>query len=189
MTRAILAAALLVVTAAAAGSRGAPTASESQPFATAEPFWSAPSASIETLVRSAAASSGAPAWILGRLLARESGWRSGAVGTNDDGSHDLGIAQLGARWIADFVRFDNSGAPFDPFNPAEAIPVAARYLARLRRAAGSWRRAVAAYNCGLSRVRGGTVPAATVEYVAEIFAGVDDGPIPAGNVSRRLEVL
>lgn len=132
------------------------------------PLLDAP-ADFAPLVAAAAEEAGVPAWILGRILAAESGWSATALGINEDGSRDLGIAQLGERWLADFAWFDNAGQAFDPFLPAEAIPVAARYLARLYRAVGSWPAAVAAYNCGLSRVRGGDIPGRTLAYVAKIL--------------------
>lgn len=134
----------------------------------ASPSWTAP-ARLVPVVTAAAGSSGCPAWILARVIRAESGWRSGAVGVNDDGSRDLGIAQLGERWLAEFAALDNAGLPFDPFDPVQAIPVAARYLARLHRSTGDWRAAVAAYNCGLSKVRSGAVPARTAAYVRSVF--------------------
>lgn len=142
------------------------------PVSPSRPAWTAPG-EYAALVESAARVAGVPPRILGRLLERESSWRSGAVGVNRDGTRDLGIAQLGERWLSDFAWFDNGGEPFDPFSPAEAIPVAARYLARLHRATGDWRAAVAAYNCGLSRVRAGRIPERTLDYIAAIFEGTE----------------
>jgi soluble lytic murein transglycosylase-like protein len=136
-----------------------------------EPAWTAP-ARYSAIVTSSAAEAGVPAWILARVLEAESSWRADAVGgVNADGSRDLGIAQLGERWMDDFVWFDNAGTAFDPFDPGEAIPVAARYLARLYAASGTWRTAVAAYNCGLARAKTGSLPAKTADYVALVFQG------------------
>jgi len=121
------------------------------------------------LVALAAASAGIPAWILARVISAESAWDPGAIRKNDDGSRDLGIAQLSERWLPDFAWFDNAGAHVDPFDPNQAIPVAARYLARLYRASGDWRSAVAAYNCGLSRVLARAIPERSRAYVKSVF--------------------
>ncbi|MCX7024587.1 MAG: transglycosylase SLT domain-containing protein [Spirochaetes bacterium] len=134
----------------------------------ATPAWHAPAALVP-IVETAAIDAGVPVWILGRLLQAESDWRSGAVGMNPDGTRDLGVAQLGERWLEEFAQLDNSGKLFDPFDPAQAIPVAARYLSRLYQVTGDWRAAVMAYNCGLSRIRGDSVPRSTRAYVRRIF--------------------
>lgn len=132
------------------------------------PEWASP-VCYESLVRAAAAEAGVPAHLLGRIISAESSWDPEAVNINVNGSRDLGIALLGERWLSDFVWFDNGGRPFDPFDPEEAIPVAARYLARLHRATGNWQDAVMAYNCGLDRVRNRQIPVVTRVYVTGVL--------------------
>jgi soluble lytic murein transglycosylase-like protein len=166
MSRALLAA-LLVAVALPLG--GAARREPAYPVPLrGEPWFRLPVEHAATVER-AARRAGVPVWILARVLERESGFRSDAVGVNQDGSRDLGIAQLGERWLDDFTQLDNGGAAFDPREPAEAIPVAARYLARLRALVGSWPLAVAAYNCGPGRVQSGGIPARTRAYVRSIF--------------------
>jgi soluble lytic murein transglycosylase-like protein len=167
----LLEAAILLLSPIVAGSGAYPSLPDSRelPLGVAvAPAWGAPE-DLARQVVAATAEAGIPAWILARVIEAESGWNVQAVGINPDGSRDLGIAQLGERWLADFSWFDNAGRPVDPFDPAQALPVAARYLARLYRATGDWRAAVAAYNCGLSRVRAGRIPQSTLRYVASIF--------------------
>ncbi len=134
-------------------------------------------AEYQETVEAAAHSAGVPLWIFARLIARESGYDPSAVNINRRGrrvvSCDLGIAQLNDQYLPDFEWFDNGGRPFNPMNPDEALPVAARYLARMYRATGSWRLAVAAYNCGLSRLQAGGMPERTVEHVEAVMQGVD----------------
>lgn len=168
MTRSAIAAALVLAGLPLGSTVYGPGIPQAPAELPARPTWAAPE-EFAALVAAAARGAGVPARILGRLLETESSWDSGAVGVNADGSRDLGIAQLGERWLPDFIWFDNGGEDFNPFRPAEAIPVAARYLARLYQATGDWRLAVAAYNCGLTRVQSGRIPARTLAYVASIF--------------------
>ena len=109
-----------------------------------------------------------PLWIYARLINKESRWNKNCISKNGNGTKDLGIAQLNSAYLPDFQWFDNSGVPFDPFNPDEAIPVSIRYLARLHRAFKSWPLAIAAYNCGPGAVSRGCIPASTAKYVFDI---------------------
>lgn len=123
------------------------------------------------IILTAAAGAGVPVKILDGVLHEESKYNPLAQNTNTNGSVDHGIAQLNGEFLADFQHFDNDGRPFDPYSPEEAIPVAARYLARLYRATGSWFDAVCAYNAGIGRVRRGTVPRRTWQYAERVMEG------------------
>jgi len=118
---------------------------------------------------------GIPAEILFRLIDRESGWNERIIGgPNADGSRDLGLMQLNETWIKYFaaVFFSGPAGEFDPFNPEHSLEVGMRYLRRLFDVTGSWLEAVQAYNCGLSRVREGSIPEATKRYSRHV---VDSG--------------
>lgn len=110
---------------------------------------------------------GVPYWIAARLFAWESGFRSSARNVNQNGTEDLGIAQLNTGYMAEWERI--AGGPVDPLDGYASIRVGVRYLAELYRATGSWRGAVAAYNCGLGRYRRGDLPAGTKRHVRAVL--------------------
>lgn len=121
---------------------------------------------VETLATECA-ETGVPYWIAARLFAWESGWRAAARNVNPNGTEDLGIAQLNSAYLSYFARF--SDGPLDPLDGHTSIRVGVRYLAELYRATGSWRGAVAAYNCGPGRYRRGNLPAGTVRHVRAVL--------------------
>lgn len=91
---------------------------------------------------------GTPADLLTRLLISESGMDAEARGgPNADGSTDHGIAQLNGRYLEYFAD-KYAGGALDPYDPLQAIPVAARYLADLHHLYGCWACAVAGYKMG-----------------------------------------
>jgi soluble lytic murein transglycosylase-like protein len=113
-------------------------------------------------VTSAALGAGLPPILLAALLRSESGFDPRAV------------SPAGAQGIAQFMPATARGMGLgDPFDPAEAIPAAARLLAGHLRAFGSAPLALAAYNAGPGAVRryGGVPPfRETQAYVARIMA-------------------
>jgi hypothetical protein len=111
------------------------------------------------LVDSAAHANDLPVGFVTRVIWRESSFRAAVVSLK------------GAQGIAQFMpaTATEHGIP-DPFDPAEAIPKAARLLAELRARFGNLGLAAAAYNAGTARVvrwlRGaGNLPAETRAYV------------------------
>ena len=122
-------------------------------------------------VMASAEMAGMPAWILARVIEKESKWKPNAVGKNRNGTKDLGIAQFNSAYLTDFYWFDNGGQEFDPFVPEEAIPVAAKYLKRLHKATGDWWMAVAAYECGLTKVRQNRIPEQTIRNTNRVMYG------------------
>ena len=130
------------------------------PVAATLPVWVP--APYRGLVTSAALGAGLPPILLAALLRSESGFDPRAV------------SPAGARGIAQFMPATARGLGLgDPFDPAEAIPAAARLLAGHLRAFGSVPLALAAYNAGPAAVeRYGGVPPfrETQAYVARIMA-------------------
>jgi hypothetical protein len=114
------------------------------------------------IVTSAALGAGLPPILLAALLRSESGFDPRAV------------SPAGAQGIAQFMPATARGLGLrDPFDPAQAIPAAARLLAGHLRAFGSVPLALAAYNAGPGAVeRYGGVPPyrETQAYVARIMA-------------------
>lgn len=133
------------------------------------PPWEEWGGEHRALVIGAAIQHGVPARILHRIIEAESGYTVRAVGHNTNGTRDLGICQLNTASLPTFEALFNAGQPIDPFDPSQAIPIAAKYLRSNYDALGSWWCAVAAYNCGAGRVRSRTIPASTVRYVAKVM--------------------
>jgi hypothetical protein len=113
-------------------------------------------------IAAAAAGNGIAPALLAALLRAESGFEPRAV------------SPVGAQGIAQFMPATARGMGLaDPFDPAQAIPAAARLLGGHIRAFGSVPLALAAYNAGPDAVRrhGGIPPySETQAYVARILA-------------------
>lgn len=102
------------------------------------------------------------------------------------------LSPAGAQGIAQFMPATASARGLDdPWNPEEAIPASAAFLADLRRAFGNWGLAAAAYNGGPGRVeaflaRGARLPWETVRYVRAItFRPVEWFRAPGREVEPR----
>jgi soluble lytic murein transglycosylase-like protein len=113
-------------------------------------------------IAAAASANGIAPVLLAALLRAESGFDQRAV------------SPAGAQGIAQFMPATARGMGLaDPFDPAQAIPAAARLLGGHLRAFGSVPLALAAYNAGAGAVRryGGVPPyRETQAYVARIMA-------------------
>lgn len=110
-----------------------------------------------------------PMIYLARLLREESNFDPDAINYNDNGTIDLGIAQLNNKYIPEYVWKYNHMQPIDPFNPKTAIHIAAAILANNYRVLKDWKNSVMAYNCGLSKVRSGNIPVKTRAYAIRII--------------------
>ena len=119
-------------------------------------------AGLRGLIASSATAEGLAPSLLAALLRAESGFDPRVV------------SPAGAQGIAQFMPGTAAGLGVrDPFDPAQAIPAAARLLAGHVRSFGSVPLALAAYNAGPEAVRryGGVPPfAETQAYVARILA-------------------
>ena len=73
---------------------------------------------------------GVPVWIACRLFARESQWNPKARGWNENGSVDIGIAQLNSDSMDTLSLRYNEGKSIDPTDPDTAIRVGIRYIER-----------------------------------------------------------
>src|SRR6201995_5916874 len=133
------------------------------------------------MIESAARANGLPLEFFARVIWQESRFQTDAVGPMTRfGSRAQGIAQFmpgtaPERWL------------FDPFNPVQALPKAAEFLAELRNQFGNLGLAAAAYNAGPRRVTdwlagSGGIPYETRNYVATITGGdVDDWALAKKN--------
>ena len=114
------------------------------------------------LIDAAAKDKRLPVELFARLIWRESGFRNSAV------------SPKGAQGLAQFMPVTAAERGLaDPFDPEQAIPHSASYLADLRKEFGNFGLAAAAYNAGAGRVQAwiaGTrgLPDETRRYVIAI---------------------
>ncbi len=127
------------------------------------------------MITASATANGIAPIVLAALLRSESGFDARAV------------SPAGAQGIAQFMPATARGVGLaDPFDPAQAIPAAARLLGGHLKEFGSLPLALAAYNAGAGAVhRYGGIPPyrETQAYVARILAlsgGATGGGAPPG---------
>jgi Transglycosylase SLT domain/SPOR domain len=119
------------------------------------------------LVESAAKANDLPLEFFARVIWQESRFQSQVVGpVTRTGQRALGIAQF-------MPGTARERGLLDPFNPVQALPKAAEFLAELRDQFGNLGLAAAAYNAGPRRVQEwlagtGGMPAETRNYVLAI---------------------
>jgi soluble lytic murein transglycosylase-like protein len=118
----------------------------------------------------AAASTGIPPGVLESVAFVESEFKATAKSpVRESGHRDLGIFQFNSRYIDWYAEKYNQGKAFDPFNPEEAITVAALHMVFLFERYGNWEDAVLAYNAGYPTVDSGQIPASSYQYLAKVF--------------------
>lgn len=119
-------------------------------------------AALCRLIDDAAAAQAVPAAFLTRLIFQESSFRPGVT------------SPAGAQGVAQFMPGTaRERGLLDPFDPEQAVPKAAHFLAELKARFGNWGLAAAGYNGGPNRVPGfvaGTngLPFETEAYVLAI---------------------
>jgi hypothetical protein len=132
------------------------------------------------MIESAARANDLPLEFFARVIWQESRFQSDALGPlTRSGQRAEGIAQFmpgtaGERRL------------LDPFDPVEALPKSAEFLAELRNRFGNLGLAAAAYNAGPRRVqewlgRTGSMPQETRNYVVAITGSTVDDWAAAGN--------
>lgn len=142
--------------------------------------------SICLMIESAARESNLPLEFFARVIWQESRFRPDAVGPmTRSGQRAQGIAQFmpgtaGERGL------------LDPFNPVQALPKSAEFLAELREQFGNLGLAAAAYNAGPRRVQEwlagtGGMPAETRNYVYAITGSSVEEWAKAGKGGKQPE--
>jgi hypothetical protein len=140
--------------------------------------------SICLMIESAARESNLPLEFFARVIWQESRFRPDAVGpVTRSGQRAQGIAQFmpgtaGERGL------------LDPFNPVQALPKSAEFLAELREQFGNLGLAAAAYNAGPRRVQEwlagtGPMPGETRNYVYAITGSSVEDWAKAGKGGRQ----
>ena len=138
------------------------------------------------MVESAARASDLPLEFFARVIWQESRFQSNAVGPmTRSGEHAQGIAQF-MPGTASERRL------LDPFDPVQALPKSAEFLAELRSQFGNLGLAAAAYNAGPRRVQDwlagkGGMPQETRNYVIAITGSSVDDWAGAGKGSKTPE--
>ncbi len=126
-----------------------------------------PGESMCLMIESAARSNGLPLEFFARVIWQESRFQPNAVGpVTRSGARAQGIAQFMPGTAAERRLLD-------PFDPVQALPKSAEFLAELRGTFGNLGLAAAAYNAGPQRVRdwmagARTLPLETRRYVLAI---------------------
>src|SRR5579862_7797180 len=139
--------------------------------------------SICLMIESSAQTYGLPVDFFARIIWQESRFQPDAVGpVTRNGQRAQGIAQFMPGTAAERRLLD-------PFNPVEALPKSAEFLADLRRQFGNLGLAAAAYNAGPQRLRDflsgarRTLPAQTRNYVLVVTGRSVDEWAKGGNGS------
>jgi hypothetical protein len=177
----LIAVSLLVAGASIAAAQSEP-ADEARPAESQSKTAPAPGTgdSICLMIESAAQTYGLPVDFFARIIWQESRFQPDAVGpVTRSGQRAQGIAQFMPGTAAERRLFD-------PFNPVEALPKSAEFLAELRRQFGNLGLAAAAYNAGPQRLRdflsgARTLPAQTRNYVMAVTGRPIEEWVKAGD--------
>nr|WP_229256089.1 lytic transglycosylase domain-containing protein [Duganella fentianensis] len=136
--------------------------------------WPAGSEPYQDLIQSAADDYAVPVQVLAALLWKESRYNPAIV----DGSKRSPVGAMGIAQFMPATARQELGSESAALDPDQAVPGAARYLAKLYRSTGTWAQALAAYNWGIGNVQRkglAAAPAETVDYYTTILgmAGLD----------------
>jgi hypothetical protein len=138
------------------------------------------------MIESAARANDLPLEFFARVIWQESRFQSDAVGpVTRSGQRAQGIAQF-------MPGTASERGLLDPFNPVQALPKSAEFLAELRGQFGNLGLAAAAYNAGPRRVRewlagSGSMPLETRNYVSAITGTSVDNWAKAGKGGKMPE--
>lgn len=136
--------------------------------------WPSGSGPYQSTITQAANNYGVPVSILAWLLWKESRYNPAII----DGTKRSPVGAMGIAQFMPATAAQELGSTAAALDPAQAIPGAARYLAKLYASTGSWAGALAAYNWGIGNVlRKGidAAPAETRDYFSTILAKANAG--------------
>jgi soluble lytic murein transglycosylase-like protein len=125
-----------------------------------------------SLFDAAALSAGIPPGVLESIAFVESGFNPAAMSPpRESGQRDLGMFQFNSTYLTWYAENYNSGIPFDPMEPAEAVCVAARHLRFMYDYyGGRWPTVCLAYNAGMAAVDTNKIPDCSFRYLLKIYA-------------------
>lgn len=150
--------------------------------------WPIGSGPYQNIIQDSALAAGVPPLILAWLLWKESRYSAAII----DGTRRSAVGAMGIAQFMPATAAQELGSTAAALDPAQAIPGAARYLAKLYRGTGSWTGALAAYNWGIGNVqRKGidSAPAETVDYYTTILRKAGDLRMSSNNNDALLAVL
>jgi soluble lytic murein transglycosylase-like protein len=130
--------------------------------------WPSGSAPYQDTIQAAADQYGVPVSILAWLLWKESRYLPEII----DGTRKSRVGALGIAQFMPATAAQELGSADAALDPSQAIPGAARYLAKLHQSAGTWAGALAAYNWGIGNVLNKglcAAPAETTDYYTTIL--------------------
>lgn len=134
---------------------------------------------------------GIPAGLLHRLIKRESHFRTDIItGQKLSPVGAYGIAQFMPATGAEMGIYDPATKRWNP-DPAAHIEASAKYLARLKKAKGSWDKALGSYNWGIGNV-GKAEKASPSNWLAAVwpvghrFAGMPMVPTETKNYVKEI---
>src|SRR6201999_2241393 len=142
--------------------------------------------SVCLMIEAAARANDLPLEFFARVIWQESRFQSDAIGPmTRSGQRAQGIAQF-------MPGTANERRLFDPFDPVQALPKSAEFLAELRSQFGNLGLAAAAYNAGPRRVQEwlagtGSMPSETRNYVYVVTGSSVDDWAKAGKGGRMPE--
>ena len=135
------------------------------------------------MIEAAARAEGLPLEFFARVIWQESRFQADAIGpVTRSGQRAQGIAQF-------MPGTASERGLLDPFNPVQALPKSAEFLAELRNEFGNLGLAAAAYNAGPRRVREwlagtGPMPMETRNYVSAITGSTVEDWAKAGRTGK-----
>ena len=109
--------------------------------------------------------------LVSSLVDKESKWNPTAIGKNPNGTYDYGLFQLNSGNSKMFVKyFWDRKDTFDFKNPEHNAYVGIKFFKSLIvHYKGDVKKALQAYNAGMTAVSIGDIPPSTLDYAAEIY--------------------
>ena len=124
----------------------------------------------QAMFAAASESAGIPPGVLESIAYVESGFLATAKSPmREDGHRDLGMFQFNDCYLDWYSEHYNEGIMFDPFDPEEAIRIAALHIVFLYERYGTWMDVLFAYNAGIGAVDRNEIPDSSFRYLLKIY--------------------
>lgn len=115
-----------------------------------------------------------PMEVLSAIAWRESNFNIHVVSKHENSPYaDEGMFQINSQYKKEFEYRYFSNQELDPFNLEHSLEFASKHLADLYKSLGQWHKAIAAYNCGLTRVQNNDIPELTALYLMKVYPIVE----------------